>query len=305
MSDPENYDNRALKRAPNPKQRLRYYTSYEEITLVKLWREHLPNITSYIENLMVYRDISYAMQQQRIKLNKQEVRRRINSYHNKYILERGRIEADPQYKSTWRLFNLVDSMFQPQSTAALSENKTMEAVETKVRKELPSLTPFSRHDCKSYSLDQDPDDCAFLDSQRLPNEIKSETVWVKAEFKSEMEIDAHIRAPLAPANRTLTSASPTLFLEFPSMRRHRRQQRSIMPRTGQITMAQIERLREENEVLAKRVEAEKAMLEIKERESLHYEQLFDCWLHQQEQWSMFLDKRGIVSNPSLSARQSF
>lgn len=83
MSDPEN-ETKSGKRVPKH-TRLRYYTSYEEATIVKLWREHFHQITSYTENLPIFRDISFGLQQHRIRLNKQEVRRRISSYRNKYL----------------------------------------------------------------------------------------------------------------------------------------------------------------------------------------------------------------------------
>jgi len=82
MSDPE-IDKQIHKRGPKH-MRLRYYSSYEEATLVKLWRENLHQITSYTENLQVFREISFGLQNHGIRLNKQEVRRRISSYRNKY-----------------------------------------------------------------------------------------------------------------------------------------------------------------------------------------------------------------------------
>lgn len=83
MSDPEN-ESKSNKRGPKH-MRLRYYTSYEESMIVKLWREHLHEITSYTENLVIFREIAFGLQQHRIRLNKQEVRRRISSYRNKYL----------------------------------------------------------------------------------------------------------------------------------------------------------------------------------------------------------------------------
>jgi len=65
--------------------RLRYYTSLEEALVVKLWREHLPDIPSYTDNLPIFREIAFGLQQHGIRLNKQEVRRRINSYRNRYL----------------------------------------------------------------------------------------------------------------------------------------------------------------------------------------------------------------------------
>jgi len=83
MSDPET-EKQIHKRGPKS-MRLRYYSSYEEATIVKLWRENLSQIPSYTENLQIFRDIASSLQQHGIRLNKQEVRRRISSYRNKYL----------------------------------------------------------------------------------------------------------------------------------------------------------------------------------------------------------------------------
>lgn len=83
MSDPE-HETKSGKRVPKH-TRLRYYTSYEEATIVKLWHEHFSEISSYSENLQIFRDIAFGLQHHRIRLNKQEVRRRISSYRNKYL----------------------------------------------------------------------------------------------------------------------------------------------------------------------------------------------------------------------------
>jgi len=65
--------------------RLRYYTSLEEAMLLRLWREHLHAIPSYTDNLPIFREIAHGLQQNGVRLNKQEARRRINSYRNKYL----------------------------------------------------------------------------------------------------------------------------------------------------------------------------------------------------------------------------
>lgn len=83
MSDPEN--EKHIHKRGSKHLRLRYYTSYEEATIVKLWCENLSQITSYTENLQIFREIASGLQQHGIRLNKQEVRRRISNYRNKYL----------------------------------------------------------------------------------------------------------------------------------------------------------------------------------------------------------------------------
>ncbi|XP_017859783.1 PREDICTED: uncharacterized protein LOC108611575 [Drosophila arizonae] len=314
MSDPEN-ESKSNKRGPKH-MRLRYYTSYEEAMIVKLWREHLHEITSYTENLVIFREIAFGLQQHRIRLNKQEVRRRISSYRNKYLVERSRYESDPQYKSDWRLYQLVDCLFQPAAAAGTTppittERKFIEDLEEKIRREVPNLPRFNRHDCRTMKFEMDPNSCPFYEDQASTPQVKAELhqmldspkQQIKTELKAEMEhlqpaqsIPTEKRSPLMPANRTLEPQSqpqPSPVSEFsqPSVRRLRR--RSIMPRTGQITLAQIERLRKENEMLAEQRDAHLADLALKEREYQQLEQTFDFWLHQQETWMAYLDTRGI------------
>ncbi|XP_030555314.1 uncharacterized protein LOC115758706 [Drosophila novamexicana] len=316
MSDPEN-ESKSNRRGPKH-MRLRYYTSYEEATIVKLWREHLHEITSYTENLTIFREIAFGLQQHRIRLNKQEVRRRICNYRNKYLVERNRMETDPQYKTEWRLYALVDCLFQPETAAPKStpivqtERKRIEEIESTIRSELPSLPRFNRHDCRTMKFEQDPNACPFFEGQQAVTaaQIKTELPQhvlpnVKTEVKPEFDVEptmalpAEKRSPLAPANRTLEPLllpplSPAAeFAAAPPGAGRRSRRRTIMPRTGQITLALIERLRKENELLAEQRDANLADLAMKEREYQQLEQTFDFWLHQQETWMAYLDERGI------------
>ncbi|KAL7739500.1 hypothetical protein ACLKA6_003945 [Drosophila palustris] len=288
MSDPEN-DKQVNKRG-SKHMRLRYYSSYEEATIVKLWRENLDQITSYTENLQIFRDIASGMQQHGIRLNKQEVRRRISNYRNKYLTEHGRVENDPQYKSPWRLYPLVDSLFQSTTspTGVQSEQQLIEQIECNVRNELHSLPRFSRHDCRTMKFNQNPDGCPFLDVQpTMP------AIIIKTESKDYDEFDAATpekRSPLAPVNRNFEQLSNSFDIGGASRRIRRR---SIMPRTGQITLAQIEALRKENDLLAEQRDDSLKDLELKEREYLKLEQTLDFWLHQQEIWLAYLADRSI------------
>lgn len=156
--------------------------------------------------------------------------------------------------------------------------------------------PFLEADMKRVKIKCEP-------QQTLPLVLPQVAALVKSEIMScdEMEpinqlsvpTPTEKRSPLAPANRILEANN----LDFASMitpigaRRPRR--RSIMPRTGQITIAQIERLRQENDLLAEQRDAHLADLELKEREYQQLEQTFDFWIHQQETWMAYLDERGI------------
>lgn len=226
-------------------------------------------------------------------------------------VERSRYESDPQYKSDWRLYKLVDCLFQSAATATplvITERKWIEDLESKIRIELPTLPRFNRHDCRTLKFEMDPNGCPFFEGQAAAAQVKAEVPTmldspkpiIKTEMKTEMEplqsMQTEKRSPLTPANRTLepqllSQQSPGLEFGQSTVRRSRR--RSIMPRTGQITLAQIERLRKENQMLAEQRDANLADLALKEREYQQLEQTFDFWLHQQETWMTYLDERGV------------
>ncbi|KAH8273956.1 hypothetical protein KR044_006043 [Drosophila immigrans] len=293
------------KRGPKH-MRLRYYTSYEEASVVKLWREHVNEITSYTENLQIFREIAFGLQQHRIRLNKQEVRRRISSYRNKYLTERNRLESDLEYKSQWRLYPLIDGIFQSTTpgTTVLTEYNALEAIEARVCDELRSLPRFQRQDCRTMKFEQDVDGCPFMDGQQQ-QQIKSEilppsTHSQLSSFKTEAKVSDDYEnedLPSTPGKRTPFMASNRILdaecgsTPPGSARRIRR--RSIVPRTGQITLAQIQMLRQENDLLVEQRDAHLADLELKERQYQNLEQTFDYWLHQQETWMVFLAERGL------------
>ncbi|EDW02853.1 uncharacterized protein LOC6561751 [Drosophila grimshawi] len=317
MSDPEN--DSKVRRGPKH-MRLRYYTSYEEATIVKVWREHLHEITSYTENLSIFREIAFGLQQHRIRLNKQEVRRRISSYRNKYLLERSRLESDPQYKSEWRLFPLIDCLFQTGGTAATPPNvaqtelKRIEQLEANVRQELTNLPRFSRHDCKTIKFKQDPNGCPFLDVQQQEQQpLSFHYAHIKTEVKQELDIIPTLpeekRFPLMSANRikqephllpmSASEQSPSTSLDSnPACYSRRTRRRMIMPRSGSITLAQIEQLQKENELLKEQRDMDLADLKLMEREYQLLEQKLDSCLHRNEVLLNYMDtylvKRGTI-----------
>lgn len=195
----------------------------------------------------------------------------------------------------------------------LHERTFIDQIECNIRNELPSLPRFNRHDCKTMKYDQNKDRCPFLEADLKGFKVKCEPLTpqplslpqvpmlVKSEIISYDEMEPinqmtmstppEKRSPLTPANRILEANNLDYAMTASSVRRPRR--RSIMPRTGQITIAQIEQLRRENDLLAEQRDAHLAELEMKEREYLHLEQTFDFWIHQQETCMAYLDKRGI------------
>lgn len=214
------------------------------------------------------------------------------------------------------MYQLIDCLFQPTASVGAAplvttERKFIEDLEEKIRREVPSLPRFNRHDCRTMKFEMDPNGCPFYEDQattaqvkaELPQMLDSARQQIKTELKAETEhlqpaqsMPMEKRSPLMPANRTLEpqlqpQQSPVLESGQPSVRRLRR--RSIMPRTGQITLAQIERLRKENDILAEQRDAHLADLALKERQYQQLEQAFDFWLHQQETWMEYLDTRGI------------
>ncbi|EDW76366.1 uncharacterized protein Dwil_GK15416 [Drosophila willistoni] len=277
--------------------RLRYYTSYEEAILVTLWREKVTEITSYKENLPIFREISFGLQQYGIKLNKQEVRRRLNSYKNKYIIESGRILADKEYISDWRLYPLVECVLNPSEPRpdVHHQRRVLAQAETKIRQEIPDFRPYVLTPMNHLRFNHDPDGCAFIergdyeDPSANPEPIYSHDTQFKTDEHMDDEHDEwpSRRPPLAPANRSLetfaidSEASPFTVPNLASTARQRRR-RSIMPRTGLITLAHIERLRKENDVLEEQNDCFIADLEMRELQLKVLEQNFKIWIQGQE-----------------------
>ncbi|KAH8391601.1 hypothetical protein KR200_005544 [Drosophila serrata] len=302
-------------------QRLRYYTSLEEAMLVRVWREHLP-IPSYTDNLPIFREIADALQKNGIRLNKQEVRRRINNYRNKYLNERSRIEGNPQYKSEWRLYALVHSIFQPtHPTADVHEAHTvLEAAATRARADLPALPPMIVNNTSQLKFERDPDGCAFLDAvpcyipptvvKNEPynepyNLVKTETKPTGAELTNAVTLyplprtveDLLRRSPLAPANHQLPDMPLTAKINGLPDAKKRRGRRSILPRHGQVTMAQVEQLRKENQMLQEENEANLLELEQKEKHFLALQQSFQTYLDHQVIILSQIMRPGIKQEP--------
>ncbi|XP_068151184.1 uncharacterized protein [Drosophila tropicalis] len=281
--------------------RLRYYTSYEEAILVSLWREKVSEITSYKENLPIFREISFGLQQYGIKLNKQEVRRRLNSYKNKFIIENGRILADKEYISDWRLYPLVECVLNPTEPRpdVYHQKRVLAQAETKIRQEIPDLRPYVLAPMNHLRFNHDPDGCAFIERENdvdlsaKPEPIYSYPSAHGTQFKTVEHMDDEHdewparRPPLALANRSLETnateleASPFTVPNHASIARRGRR-RSIMPRTGLITLAQIERLRKENDVLEEQNDCYLADLKMRELQLKVLEQNFKIWIQGQE-----------------------
>ncbi|KAH8351875.1 hypothetical protein KR084_000371 [Drosophila pseudotakahashii] len=300
--------------------RLRYYTSLEEAMVVKLWREHLHDIPSYTENLPIFREIAHGLQQHGIRLNKQEVRRRINSYRNRYLSERTRLETNPDFQSDWRLFPLIDSLFHPARPAKdlFHAHNVLDEAAVRARADLPALPPLLLASSIQIKFERDPDGSAFLDAQPLFRPVvKTEPQQVpfhhqvKTEYKpTEAQLGlvetvaecAIRRAPLTPANHQLQDAHddpPSVGLTNgqPETERsggkRRRGRRSILPRTGQITMSLVEGLRKENKMLEEQNDAYLLALEQKEKQFLAMERNFLGYLERQETLLAQIQHRGI------------
>ncbi|KAH8269281.1 hypothetical protein KR018_001005 [Drosophila ironensis] len=267
--------------------RLRYYTSLEEALLLRLWREHLPNIPSYSENLPIFRDISHGIQRHGIRLNKQEVRRRINSYRNKYLSERARVEGNPEYRPEWRLYPLIDCLLAPSSAPVdphLAQS-TVEAAASRERVKHPELPSLLRISTVQLKFERDAEGCAFLED--VP---ATDTAAVKVEAKPTTgELDAFaspVRAPLAPANHQLLPATEELpgtpLNGQAEAAKRRRGRRGILPRAGQVTRAMVEALKEQNELLRQQNATSLLALEQKELQMLAMERNFMAFLHRQE-----------------------
>ncbi|KAH8341455.1 hypothetical protein KR059_007745 [Drosophila kikkawai] len=306
-------------------QRLRYYTSLEEAMLVRVWRAHMHDIASYTDNLPIFREIADGLQKHGIRLNKQEVRRRINSYRNKYLNERSRVESNPEYKSEWRLYSLVHSLFQPTYPSAdINEaHKVLEAAATRARRELPALPPMIVTTTIQPQFKRDPDGCAFLDVMPgiPPTVVKTETYngpynMVKTETKpTEAELsnaatlyalprtseDILRRAPLAPANYQLPDLPLTAKVnglpDADRLLKRKRGRRSILPRNGQITMAQVEQLRKENQMLQEQNDAYLLELEQKEKQFVALEEAFQAYKRHQESMLAHIMHLGVKKEP--------
>ncbi|XP_016972019.1 uncharacterized protein LOC108039501 [Drosophila rhopaloa] len=297
--------------------RLRYYTSLEEALLVRLWREHLHDIPSYTENLPIFREIAHGLQQHGIRLNKQEVRRRINSYRNKYLNERKRAESDAGYLPDWRLYALIDSLFHPARppTDLCHALNVLEETASRARADLPALPPLRLTSSAQVKFERDPDGSAFLEAQPLVlSMVKAEPEQVayrqvKTEHKpTEAELAHYVadirRTPLTPANHQLPVAEDANHVNGQpetnvfSAAKRRRGRRSILPRTGQITMAIVEGLRKENKMLEEQNDACLLALEHKEKQFLAMEQNFLMYLDRQEALLTHMQQRGIKQEPN-------
>ncbi|XP_039952522.1 uncharacterized protein LOC120769543 [Bactrocera tryoni] len=94
--------------------RSRYWNSWEEMRLVELWRLHSNEVTTLKTNIPIFRTISEGMREYGFFVNAQEVRRKINSFKNKYIAERRRLEIEENDKqSHWRLYPLIHCLLAP------------------------------------------------------------------------------------------------------------------------------------------------------------------------------------------------
>ncbi|KAH8233916.1 hypothetical protein KR032_003875 [Drosophila birchii] len=295
-------------------QRLRFYTSVEEAILMRVWRKHLHDISSYTDNLPVFREIADELQKHGVRLNKQEVRRRLNSYRNKYLNECSHMERTPGYKSEWRLFALVHMLFHPKNPSADNDEaqKVLEAAAARARAELPALPPMLVTTNSHLKFERDPDGCAFLDAKpcHIPppegntkpsnepyNSVKSEAKPTESELSNGVSHcplprateDILRRPPLAPANHQLPDANMPLTAKINGLpnadrmqAKRRRGRRSILPRNGQITMAQVEQLRKENQMLQEQNEANLLELKQKEKHFLSLQETFQTFLSHQQ-----------------------
>ncbi|XP_016964714.1 uncharacterized protein LOC108034342 [Drosophila biarmipes] len=303
--------------------RLRYYTSLEEALVVKLWREHLPDIPSYTENLPIFREIAFGLQQHGIRLNKQEVRRRINSYRNRYLNERNRLEGNPDAQSDWRLYSLIDCLFRPARPArdVFHAHHVLEQAAAKARADLPALPPLHLTSAAQIKFERDADGSAFLDPQPLlrsavkskaqqddyhHHQVKAETEYKPTEAQLSVvgtsAESATRRAPLTPANHQSppgaddppcaihTNGQPETER---SASKRKRGRRSILPRTGQITMAAVEGLRKENKMLQEQNDACLLALEQKEKQFLAMQQNFLAYLERQEALLAHIQHKGV------------
>lgn len=65
--------------------RRRYWSSWEELKLIELWRRYFDDITTLLRNMPVFTSISGDMRSYGFQVNPQECRRKINNLKNKYM----------------------------------------------------------------------------------------------------------------------------------------------------------------------------------------------------------------------------
>lgn len=173
-------------------------------------------------------------------------------------------------------------------------------------------------------FERDPDGSAFLDaavpfvpplvktepSNEPYNLVKTETKPTDAELTNAVALysypspaeDPIRRTPLAPANHQLPELPPGVKVNGQqeaerSASKRKRGRRSILPRIGQITMAQVEQLRMENQILQEQNDAYLLELEQKEKQFLAMEQTFLAYLDRQDNMLAEIVRRGIKSEP--------
>ncbi|SPP86048.1 uncharacterized protein LOC117587668 [Drosophila guanche] len=293
--------------------RLRYYSSMEEATMVRVWREYVGQIPCYSENLPIFSDISHSMQQCGIRLNKQEVRRRINHYRNKYLAERSRVESNPEHVLEWRLYPIIDCLFHPERPTEdiqLAQN-VLESAAVRVRSEQPDLPniPSSMSRPPHVKFERDPDGCAFLEAPPGPpaqtsylaeqlqqSPVKTEPKPLEADEAESPS--AMRRTPLTPVNFQQPMEERmdlSVNGQIESTAKRRRARRSILPRSGQISVAQLEALRLQNGELERQNEHSQVELQFKERQYNEMEQTIDVLMHQQEVFLLHFDRLGFKS----------
>lgn len=183
----------------------------------------------------------------------------------------------------------------------------MEAAAARARNDLPALPPLLYTSTAQVKFERQPDGCAFLEPLNFTPILKTEPPnvpcdLVKTEAKpTELELASAVsgypppsfestirRAPLAPANHQLSAAAveipatPVTANGLTEAAKRRRGRRSIMPRTGQITMAMIEVLRKENQSLEEDNNTNRLLLEQKEKQFLMIQQSVMAYLEHQE-----------------------
>ncbi|EDX03860.1 uncharacterized protein LOC6731118 [Drosophila simulans] len=295
--------------------RLRYYTSLEEAMLLRLWREHLHAIPSYTDNLPIFREIAHGLQQNGVRLNKQEARRRMNSYRNKYLNDRNRVGSNANFANDWRLYALIDCLFSPAwpSSALFHIRNVLETIRATARVDLPALPPLLFTSSAQLKFERDAEGCTFLDAEPpMHAVVKTEPLQddyhqlVKIEHKptvEQLEIAAsHYlqrtaaesvirRAPLTPANHILPEPEDAPYGGHTnggqtdaerSASKRRRGRRSILPYSGKITMAIVEELRKENNMLEQQNDACLQALVHKEKQFLAMKQNFLAYMERQE-----------------------
>lgn len=229
-----------------------------------------------------------------------------NIFHHRS--ERSRADSNPEYESDWRLYPLVDNLFNPRrpSTVECNSRNVVEAAAARARHDLPALPPLLYTSSAQVKFERNPDGCAFLEPLDFTPLLKTEPPnvpcdLVKTEAKpTDLELATAVsgypppafestirRAPLAPANHQLAApvevpATPITANGLTEAAKKRRGRRSIMPRTGQITMAMIEVLRKENQSLEEDNKMNQLLLEQKEKQFMVIQQSVMAYLKHQE-----------------------